>query len=101
MAFIGYRPLIANEENIDKLRQKKGVYKIKPGITGWAQVNGRDLIDDERKAELDEYYLKNMSLMLDIKICFLTIKKILKRSDVREGGEIQTKKTKCGGASDE
>ena len=77
MSLVGYRPLIAKEEEIDNMRLKKGVYQLKPGITGWAQVNGRVLIDDEEKAKLDEYYLKNISLWLDIKIVFLTIKKVL------------------------
>ena len=85
MSLIGYRPLIANEKEIDNLRNEKGIYKLKPGITGWAQINGRDLIDDIKKAELDEYYLKNISFFFDIKICFLTIKKILKREDIQEG----------------
>lgn len=90
MSLIGYRPLIANEKEIDVLRNEKGVYQLKPGITGWAQVNGRDLIDDVKKAELDEYYLKNISFWFDIKICFLTIKKILKSEDIQEG-EVQQK----------
>lgn len=77
VSFIGYRPLIPCEKEIDNIRMKKGIYQIKPGITGWAQVHGRVLIDDEEKVKLDEYYLRNISLWLDIKIFFLTIKKVL------------------------
>lgn len=85
MSLIGYRPLVAKENDIDELREKYGIYQIKPGITGWAQVNGRDLVMPEEKAQLDAYYLQNISLKLDIKIFFLTIKKIFKGSDIKEG----------------
>ncbi len=85
MSFIGYRPLLAKETVADELRFQKGVYKLKPGITGWAQVHGRDLIDDLKKAEYDEYYLRNVSLWLDIKIFFLTVKKVFKEDDIHEG----------------
>ena len=85
MSLIGYRPLIANEKEIDLMRMKKGVYQIKPGITGWAQINGRTQITDEQKANYDEYYLKHVSLWMDIKIFFKTIKKVLGKNDVVEG----------------
>lgn len=78
MNFIGPRPsLIENEDLIYKLRNEKGIQKIKPGITGWAQVNGRDLNSFEEKVELDYYYFKNKSLFLDMKIIFMTFKVIL------------------------
>lgn len=77
MNFIGPRPsLIENEEIIFKLRNEKGLHKIKPGITGWAQVNGRDLNTFEEKVSLDYYYMSNKSLLLDIKIIFMTFKVI-------------------------
>ena len=85
MSLIGYRPLVEKEKDIDELRKEKGVYQIRPGITGWAQVHGRDLITNEEKANLDEYYLRHLSFKLDVKIFFLTIKKILKRVDIKEG----------------
>ncbi len=90
MALIGYRPLVEKEKEIDELRKERGIYQIKPGITGWAQVHGRDLVTNEQKANLDEYYLRHMSLGLDIKIFFLTIKKIFKRSDIKEGSIEET-----------
>ena len=83
VSLIGYRPLIPNETEIDNIRMKKGIYQIKPGITGWAQVHGRVLIGDEEKANYDEYYLRNISLWLDIKIFFLTIKKVLTREGTK------------------
>ena len=69
MNFIGPRPsLTKNEDIIYNLRKQQGIHKIKPGITGWAQVNGRDLNSFEEKVELDYYYLKNKSLLLDLKL---------------------------------
>ena len=76
--FIGPRPcMIGNEEVVRKLREKYGVHKVKPGITGWAQVNGRDLNSYEKKVDLDHYYCKNKSIILDIKIVLKTFKVIL------------------------
>ena len=83
MSLIGYRPLIPKEREIDQMRMKKGVYQMKPGITGLAQVNGRVLINDEEKVSWDEYYLKNISLWMDLKILFLTIKKVLSREGTK------------------
>ena len=78
MNIIGPRPsMTLNEEKIKEMRVKKGVHKIKPGITGWAQVNGRDLNSFEKKVELDYYYLLNKSLWLDLKIIFMTFKVVL------------------------
>ena len=75
MNFVGPRPsMIINEEIIQEMRIKKGIDKIKPGITGWAQVNGRDLNSFEKKVELDHYYLLNKSFWLDLKIIFMTFK---------------------------
>jgi O-antigen biosynthesis protein WbqP len=79
MNFIGPRPsMIEGEELLFELRTKKGVDKMKPGITGWAQVNGRDSISFQQKVELDEYYLKNKSIFLNIKIILLTLKILFK-----------------------
>ena len=74
MNLIGYRPVLRNEKILNNLRTQYGVYQLKPGITGYAQVNGRDLLGDdpEKKSELDAYYLKNISPWLDIKILFKT-----------------------------
>tara|TARA_B100001250_G_C19713524_1_gene750290 strand:- start:819 stop:1211 length:393 start_codon:yes stop_codon:yes gene_type:complete len=78
MNFIGPRPsMVNNEEIVKNLREKKGVHKLYPGITGWAQVNGRDLNSFEEKVELDYYYLLNKSLWLDLKIIFMTFKVVL------------------------
>ncbi|EAI6557671.1 undecaprenyl phosphate N,N'-diacetylbacillosamine 1-phosphate transferase [Campylobacter coli] len=91
MSFVGPRPLLVeylplyNEEQ--KLR-----HKVRPGITGWAQVNGRNAISWQKKFELDVYYVKNISFLLDLKIMFLTAFKVLKRSGVSKEGHVTTEK---------
>ena len=73
MNFIGPRPCMVNNEKIIKeLREEKGIDKLMPGITGWAQVNGRDLNSFAKKVELDHYYMLNKNIFLDIKIVFMT-----------------------------
>ena len=85
MSLIGPRPLIPEETEIRELRQKYNVYSVRPGITGWAQVNGRDNVSAEKKALLDKEYVEKQSLMFDIKIFFMTIHQVLCRKDVKEG----------------
>lgn len=85
MSLIGPRPLIPEETKIRELREKYNVYSVRPGITGWAQVNGRDNVSAEKKALLDKEYVEKQSLMLDIKIFFMTIHQVLCRKDVNEG----------------
>lgn len=85
MSLIGPRPLIPEETKIRELREEYNVYSVRPGITGWAQVNGRDNVSAEKKALLDKEYVEKQSLMLDIKIFFMTIHQVLCRKDVNEG----------------
>lgn len=85
MSLIGPRPLIPEETKIRELREKYNVYSVRPGITGWAQVNGRDNVSAEKKALLDKEYVEKQSLMFDIKIFFMTIHQVLCRKDVNEG----------------
>lgn len=82
MSFVGPRPALFNQEDLIKLRTKNHVHKIKPGITGWAQVNGRDEISILKKVELDTFYLTNRNLFLDIKIIFLTIFKVISSHNI-------------------
>ena len=70
MNFIGPRPALYNQFDLIKLRRNKSINSIKPGVTGWAQVNGRDENSIEDKVILEEYYLKNKNFYLDIKILF-------------------------------
>ena len=85
MSLIGPRPLIPEETRIRELREKYNVYSVRPGITGWAQVNGRDNVSAEKKALLDKEYVEKQSLLFDIKIFFMTIHQVLCRKDVNEG----------------
>lgn len=87
MSLIGFRPSQENETELNTARESYDMYQIRPGISGWAQVNGRDVLAAQptKKAEYDAYYLKNFSLWLDIKIFFMTLVKVFKSDDVVEG----------------
>ncbi len=87
MSFVGPRPLIPSEKEIRELRIKNAIYSVRPGITGWAQINGRDNLSIEKKTELDKEYIDKQSLLFDIKILFKTVFVVLKKENVIEGGE--------------
>lgn len=91
MSFVGPRPLIPEEDEIRKLREEYNVYSVRPGITGWAQVNGRDFVTDEEKAKLDRDYVENKSILFDIKIMLKTVLVVLKGSDIADGSIDGTK----------
>ena len=82
MSFIGPRPALHNQDDLIKLRTQVGVHLLMPGLTGWAQVNGRDELSIKKKVKMDEYYFKNRSLLLDIKILFMTAFKVFKMDGV-------------------
>ena len=82
MIFIGPRPALYNQDDLIKLRTQVGVHLLMPGLTGWAQVNGRDELSIKKKVKMDEYYFKNKSLLLDIKILFMTVFKVFKMDGV-------------------
>jgi len=82
MSVVGPRPALFNQDDLIKLRTEKGVHELKPGITGWAQINGRDEIPIPQKVALDVYYLEHQSLLLDIKIVMLTAIKVLRRDNI-------------------
>lgn len=85
MSLIGPRPLIPEEEDIHHLRMRNNVYSVRPGITGLAQINGRDLTAPEDKVYWDTLYVRECSLKLDVKILFGTIPQILTGKGVVEG----------------
>ncbi|EAL1350179.1 undecaprenyl phosphate N,N'-diacetylbacillosamine 1-phosphate transferase [Campylobacter jejuni] len=91
MSFVGPRPLLVEYLSLYNEEQKLR-HKVRPGITGWAQVNGRNAISWQKKFELDVYYVKNISFLLDLKIMFLTTLKVLKRSGVSKEGHVTTEK---------
>jgi O-antigen biosynthesis protein WbqP len=77
MSFVGPRPALFNQDDLVALRTERGVHRLTPGLTGWAQVNGRDELPIPIKVEYDKYYLQNQSLWLDLKIMLLTAKKAI------------------------
>jgi O-antigen biosynthesis protein WbqP len=82
MVFVGPRPALYNQDDLMSLRVAKGVDKLKPGITGWAQINGRDDISIEKKVQLEEEYLYKKSFLFDVKIIIKTFTNVLFRKGV-------------------
>lgn len=85
MTFVGPRPALYNQYGLKDLRTKAGVHKLIPGVTGWAQINGRDNNDDYEKTEHDRDYLNNKSLWLDLRIVFRTVFKVLRAEGILDG----------------
>lgn len=85
MTFIGPRPALYNQHDLIDLRTRCGVHRLRPGVSGWAQVNGRDCLEISEKVSYDFDYLERQSLAMDIKILFFTILKVLRADGVREG----------------
>lgn len=83
MSIVGPRPVIEKERDLLQLRRESYIDKIKPGVTGWAQINGRDNLDVEEKVKYDKEYLWNRSIKFDIYIIFKTVIKVLKGSDIK------------------
>jgi len=82
MSFVGPRPALYNQTDLIALRTKCGVHKLVPGLTGWAQINGRDELPIPQKVALDVEYLRIRSCWTDIKILFLTVFKVIRRDGV-------------------
>ena len=82
MSFVGPRPALFNQDDLKQMRTKKGIHKLKPGLTGLAQVNGRDEISLDEKVKLDAEYLRRHNLWFDIQILAKTAQKVLKRDGI-------------------
>ncbi|MDC0115032.1 sugar transferase [Methylophilaceae bacterium] len=82
MSFVGPRPALFNQDNLIKLRTEYGVNKLLPGITGWAQVNGRDELSISEKVELDVEYMNRQSFWFDMKILWMTFLNLIKRDEI-------------------
>jgi len=82
MSFVGPRPALFNQDDLIALRTKKGVHELIPGLTGWAQVNGRDELPIPQKVDLDVVYLNRQSFSFDIYILWLTFIKVIRRDGV-------------------
>lgn len=87
MSLIGPRPLVYSERKIRLLRRWYGIYQVKPGITGWAQVNGRDVVNLYDKVYFDREYLQRVSFWFDLKIFFKSIGIVLRREGIIDGKE--------------
>lgn len=83
MSFVGPRPALFNQDDLIALRTLKGVSQLVPGLTGWAQVNGRDELPIPVKVEFDRYYLEHRSLLFDVRIMVMTATKVLRGEGVR------------------
>ncbi len=82
MSFVGPRPALFNQQDLIELRTQQGVHELVPGLTGWAQVNGRDEIPIPDKVKLDAAYLRDQSIALDIRILWMTLIKVVSRANV-------------------
>ena len=83
MSFVGPRPALYNQDDLVELRTQKGIHKLIPGVTGWAQVNGRDELPIPVKVDFDDYYVKHKSFFFDLKILWMTFVKVLKQEGVK------------------
>ena len=83
MTFVGPRPALFNQYDLINLREKFGLNILTPGLTGWAQVNGRDELSISQKVKIELFYKKNQSIILDIKILYLTFLKVIKMKDIK------------------
>ena len=91
MSLVGPRPLLVEYLDLYSEEQNRR-HEVRPGITGWAQVNGRNSISWNEKLNLDVEYVKNLSLILDIKILFLTVYKVFKRDGINQDGNVTIEK---------
>lgn len=82
MSFVGPRPALFNQQDLIALRTEKGVHELVPGLTGWAQVNGRDELPIPQKVQLDAEYLQRRSFLFDLKIIWMTALKVVARDGV-------------------
>ena len=100
MSIIGPRPALWNQDDLIAERDKYGANDVKPGLTGWAQINGRDELEIPVKAKLDGEYVKKQSFLFDCKCFFGTIFSVLRHDGVVEGGTGELKKEKKDGEKD-
>lgn len=82
MSIVGPRPALFNQDDLIALRTEQGVHALRPGLTGWAQVNGRDELPIPDKVRLDVFYLENRSFGLDLKTIWMTLGKVLRARDI-------------------
>lgn len=86
MSFVGPRPALWNQDDLIELRDQNGANDVRPGLTGWAQINGRDTLLLEKKSEYDGEYVKRLSFLFDLRCIFGTVRSVLTSEGVQEGG---------------
>ena len=99
MSLVGPRPLLLEYLPLYSTKQSRR-HEVKPGVTGWAQVNGRNTITWSEKFDLDVWYVDNQSIWLDIKILWLTVKKVINRSGINQEGQATIEKFKGNNEKD-
>jgi len=99
MSLVGPRPALYNQDDLIKLRTEKGVSKLVPGLTGWAQINGRDELTIPEKVDLDTHYFRHRSVAFDLRILTLTAFKVFRREGVAQAGEEQFRRARADGAN--
>ena len=99
MSLVGPRPLLLEYLPLYSTKQARR-HEVKPGVTGWAQVNGRNTITWSEKFDLDVWYVDNQSIWLDIKILWLTVKKVINRSGINQEGQATIEKFKGNNEKD-
>jgi O-antigen biosynthesis protein WbqP len=87
MSFVGPRPALFNQHDLMALRTAHGIHSLTPGLSGWAQINGRDELSIPDKVSLEAYYLKNRSVLFDIYILWLTVIKVFRRDGIRQASD--------------
>ncbi|MHC1759612.1 MAG: sugar transferase [Negativicutes bacterium] len=92
MVFIGPRPALYNQEQLNEMRHERGIHALKPGITGWAQVNGRDAISLSVKVDFDEYYMKHQDWRLNLRILWMTFFKTAAGDGLYKQNQTETRK---------
>lgn len=90
MSFVGPRPALFNQDDLVAQRTACGVHRLLPGLTGWAQINGRDELEIPQKVAFDEFYLQHQSLLFDVKILLLTVVKVLRRDGIQQADEARS-----------
>ncbi len=88
MTLVGPRPALFNQDDLIALRTARGIHRLVPGLTGWAQIHGRDELSIPAKVALDAYYLEHRSLGLDLRILFRTCVTVLRREGIRQADEL-------------
>lgn len=99
MSLVGPRPALFNQHDLIELRTEKGVSGLVPGLTGWAQVNGRDELTIPEKVDLDTHYLHHRTFALDLRILILTAFKVFRREGVAQAGEEQFRRSRADEAN--